>query len=692
MGAEASVLKPLSEDELRALWDKHDSNGSGELELLEVEALLDDVRLRYGMAEPLPQATVADVFKQLDSEGLGFWTWHDFRQLGGESYYRVQRAFQRAKLRKNQRHNDAGPGKEDAAAISMEQRLLGAKAARATKKEVEAGEAVTVTFHPMRVSGMERHPSAWTFNPSILLRVVRGNPRLGSGSSHAAAVTTALEGPAVVESEVHAADVTDAVVFKDSIELSFKGVRGLYVHIIVKDSVPLADVSFSLEDFILRQESPHVVDMVIEVFAEEQACSLRADSYLVCQVGGVRPVFTTPILVHRGEHFEDNEDYVVELRMMAKDQSIVQKLRTETSARGPHPQWKQQLQFNCNDEGSMSLFGVVYRTRLTGEEAVCELHEAIHQEEIEPQPVARRRPLLPAKGGISGARITLAFGETAEVLLFVRPRSAGGIAIRKGEKDYSPYIKATICSQNPATGIAGVTICEAHTQPDKNCTADPEWNEPLIFEFVPEEHSFLHIKVCNSGEDSGIEDYDMAELIMDLEEVVKLQTAPMVRKYSPTLLIPKRLHADPVLFMSFGEKVPRLEEGELGGPGQQSPATQSGSSRPGQSSPGPTAAGFGNVVGGRQPAGMPSPDNAAVPLAQLLRSHGQPVPEALQPPTLAPSPMVARLEALSGRAERTQIQRMAQNHGGMMQGQVPLSFLNFTGNPHNQWMYRQPGR
>merc|ERR1711971_1435078 len=98
MGQGGSASEPLSLEELRALWNKHDTNGTGELERGEVGALMEDVRLRYGLADPFERDFVDTVFRQLDQENLGFWTWHDFRQLGGQTYFKIQKQLQRQRI------------------------------------------------------------------------------------------------------------------------------------------------------------------------------------------------------------------------------------------------------------------------------------------------------------------------------------------------------------------------------------------------------------------------------------------------------------------------------------------------------------------------------------------------------------------------------------------------------------------
>ena len=94
-GLSKDADRALNLEECKAMWKKHDVNESGLLEKGEVRALMDDVRRRYGLKEPLTKEFVDEVFVELDAEGISAWTWHDFRQLGGPAYKALKRRVQR---------------------------------------------------------------------------------------------------------------------------------------------------------------------------------------------------------------------------------------------------------------------------------------------------------------------------------------------------------------------------------------------------------------------------------------------------------------------------------------------------------------------------------------------------------------------------------------------------------------------
>ncbi|CAE7878819.1 ANKRD50 [Symbiodinium sp. KB8] len=160
MGATASVEAP-SADDLKRLYDKHDITGSGHLEKQEAFALLEDLRIRYGMEEELPESFKEAVFQDFDEDSAGTWSWHDVRVLSGEGWPAMRRRLQRLRVRGGQRHNRAQRQKEQTfteSAASAWSKVSGAGAAVAALKEVEKApdleEEVQLDFHPLRIQNI----------------------------------------------------------------------------------------------------------------------------------------------------------------------------------------------------------------------------------------------------------------------------------------------------------------------------------------------------------------------------------------------------------------------------------------------------------------------------------------------------------------------------------------------------------
>ncbi|CAJ1342965.1 unnamed protein product [Effrenium voratum] len=166
MGATASVEAPAAE-ELKRLFDKHDVTGSGNLERQEAYALIEDLRLRYGMEEELPDSFKEAVFEDFDKDHAGTWSWSGPQGPGGECVFSL------------------GKGLTTRA---RQVSVSGAGAAVAAMKEVEKvkdlEEEIELDFHPMRIENISIGQESWTFAPQIDLRVIRGDPRRGRAAPH----------------------------------------------------------------------------------------------------------------------------------------------------------------------------------------------------------------------------------------------------------------------------------------------------------------------------------------------------------------------------------------------------------------------------------------------------------------------------------------------------------------------------
>jgi len=220
---------------------------------------------------------------------------------------------------------------------------------------------------------------------------------------------------------------------------------------------------------------------------------------------------------------------------------------------------------------------------------------------------------------------------------------------------------------------------------------------------VPEPELFLRIVACSEAALGVTRTWDeLADFVLEFQEVMKLAQGSMERKFSMTRLIDMKRHGESLIFLSFAQV-----GGNVGVSAFETPV-------------GPTMAPAGLV---RQQAdtidrnGSPSrsmhttvqvpispgyslPPRPALqgvqPLGQVLEAHGQEVPDviarlygppqqprflqAMQPP--AAPPRAVPEEEISQALQR------ASKAGAVVKGNVPMSFFNSPGNPHLAWLGR----
>uniref|UniRef100_A0A7S4Q2P7 Uncharacterized protein n=1 Tax=Alexandrium monilatum TaxID=311494 RepID=A0A7S4Q2P7_9DINO len=217
---------------------------------------------------------------------------------------------------------------------------------------------------------------------------------------------------------------------------------------------------------------------------------------------------------------------------------------------------------------------------------------------------------------------------------------------------------------------------------------------------------FVHVVLCSSRFMSSDE---LGEVVVPLEEALRLSKAPTERRYRLKLLHANRRQTEPELFLCFGQG------GDAGNGGagnlirmraalppdavaqpvvaqhgatQQGATTLSGGPVGGQPAtplavavPGPELVHISTYSGMRAPAELRCP-----PLALLAHRSGQPVPPALA----AGSPNSRQDGEGLGqeRAALAALERRAQELGGVVRGPVPLSFLRSPLNPHAAWLQR----
>eukprot|EP00928_Gymnodinium_smaydae_P019282 TRINITY_DN17387_c0_g2_i1.p1 TRINITY_DN17387_c0_g2~~TRINITY_DN17387_c0_g2_i1.p1 ORF type:complete len:708 (-),score=161.08 TRINITY_DN17387_c0_g2_i1:56-2179(-) len=707
MGNDGSkATQPLSIEELRSLWNKHDTNGTGEMERAEVGALMDDIRLRYGLDEPFSDNFIDAIFAEIDVDDTGYWTWHDFRQLGGESYFKIRKNFQRQRLRdkrmnpqaKRQAEKLKGRTQNTGFLQTVKEATVGADTAKKgrSKTAEEKGEEIEIKLHSLRVDGLLRDDQNFFFRPSLWVRVVRGNPKRGVvGERSLSAALAALEGPSETEVEVPPDILEEDPIWENPIRLTFFGKKALYVHVVLKDGDPLADMSWPMEEILNMMENPKVQKFRFDVLNKAR---MDPDSYLVGQWGGPKPRFTTPIYVFRAENLPEGENLVVEIEFKSRrKKTSLFKGELTPALEGPHPMWRADIATDLNDERDMLLYCTVYVQEglvISNNIACQELIRPVEQKEIEEGGICKRRALRPLNGYPGGAFVTLGFGIPFGQALFVRPRTVGGVAPVEEATSFDPYVKVIICSEDPRKGIAGTTIAEAQTETLHNVLGDPYWKEPCILNVVNEEDCFVRIIVCCDRARGSLDD-ELADMVVPLEEAFIQMVAPLEKQYDLRLLVPRRKHADPIMFLSFGEMGGKSAQEDkaaaLDGSNRENWDKTAEAAQEAGFGADPPAAGSGGGPGGRSGAAPARQPWRPPHLSQVLQAQGLAIPQSFREPEFAPlarPPLVASLEEVESRRERANLGLDARLRGGMMQGQVPLSFLMATGNPHAAWIRR----
>jgi hypothetical protein len=233
-------------------------------------------------------------------------------------------------------------------------------------------------------------------------------------------------------------------------------------------------------------------------------------------------------------------------------------------------------------------------------------------------------------------------------------------------------------------------IRESQTDYDENCTADPIWKEPCILDTVEEQGCFLRIVIMDDIV-RGQDDVELAEVVMTLEEAYQMQLAPLEKKYDAKLLVPKRRHDNPVMYVAFGEMGGTLS-------GQRGVLTDDFSHLDPDGDGVVTKEELDQAKGrGDAAAKAAATQKMIPPLAQVLQARGLAVPVQLSGVnphmTLTPPPRhAAALEADSGKNQRAAARLAAEDQCGVFRGAVPMSYLQYGGNPHAAWIYNPPRR
>lgn len=705
-GLSKDADRPLNLSEVRAMWAKHNVNDSDILEKAEAVALIDDVRRRYGLKEPLPKEFVDDLFNELDGEALKAWTWHDVRLLGGPKYHDLKKRIQRRRMRVQQRPHRAN---RDKALKKAQETYLGAAdhawgeligrgaavaKAKAARENDLPFEEVELIFHALRAERVKRKEGSVTFNPIVEVRVVRGNPYRGCPEF---TDELSLASPCVVQAWSSAATghTTDAT-WTEPIKVDkFVRDRALYVHIIINDSYPggvglepLADTVVKLDD-VLKYSRVHQVRW----FPLRPILPDRADpgGYLIGQFGGEEiPRFSINCCIVRVENAPD-ENLLVDVELYGCESDCILASGRTSCVGGPHAEFMNNLPLDYQDETKMELqCTLVKRSFGVAEERIAQLQQRLRQGVLRETDEALRLPLRPIAESevkvMGNAFLVVTFTDSL-VNLTVRPGTAANLfPADEDASSFNPFIDVRLLTRDPRQPMGeGPMLRQGQTETLNNVLADPEWKTPVIFEFVKEQGMFLHLVACDSSATATTE---LADLVLPLKDVLPLQENPLERKYPLRLMVPGRKHDNPYLFLSFGNcsgPVPREE----------SSMSKLKPGRYGKTGVVTIAPDFDvdYVNGLIAHGGVP-------PLREFMETHGQAVPGVLKSPfrpitkeALSVPPMLAEaLHHQSGTGkEQSTFTNVASERGGQVHGPVPLSFLSSSSNPHFNWLFPKLG-
>lgn len=705
-GLSKDADRPLNLSEVQAMWNKHNVNDSSILEKHEAIALIDDLRRRYGLTEPFSSEFADDIFEELDGEELKGWTWHDVRLLGGPTYHQLKKKIQRKRVRVQQRPHRANRDKKKEEAQktylgAMDHawgEAIGRGAAAAKAKPARENdlpyEDVDLIFHALRAERVKRKEGALTFNPIVEVRVVRGNPYRGCPEF---TDELSLASPCIAQAWSGSATglTSDPTWTEPIIVPQFRRDRGLYVHVIINDSLPgglslepIADSVFKLDEVL-----KHMRVNMVRWFPLRPILPERADpgGSLIAQWGGEEiPRFSTRVHVVRGEECPD-ENLLVEVELCgAESDCVLNSGRTECVA-GPHAEFQSDVEIDWMDETGMELqLTLVKRSYGVSEERIAELPQRLRQEVLYETQEALKLPIRPTASTeykVSGnAFLMVAFGKVPWVSLTVRPGTAANLAPPEEASSFNPFVDVRLLTRDPRQRLGeGPVLRQGATETLANVLGDPEWKRPVLFEFVKEQGMFLHVVACDSSSTATTE---LADLVLPVKDVLPLQENPLEKKYPLKLMAPSRKHENPYMFLSFGNA-----SGPI--PREEASMTSLAPKRPGRKGVAQLAPDFevDYINGLIEHGGVP-------PLREFMETHGQAVPGVLKSPfrpinkeaLVVPPVIAAAMHHQTGTGqEQSAFAHVAGERGGRAHGPVPLSFMSSSSNPHFSWLFAQQG-
>ncbi|CAE7650465.1 Ccdc38 [Symbiodinium pilosum] len=433
---------------------------------------------------------------------------------------------------------------------------------------------------------------------------------------------------------------------------------------------------------------------------------------LVAQFGGPRPSLQCWCHVIRAESLPE-ETFVVEVSLLANNGNGCVLVRGRSDARsGPDPVYHSSVNLDWDDEGDMAFNCQVIRTGIGfNEDTFAELKEKLPQAATAPVGRSRRLELRCLDGTGTHAEVSVHFATVMpEVSLSITASSATCLAPKSEAWSFNPFVEASVHSRDPRLGSIGrsAKVATAQSETLTNCHADPHWTQPMVLKLVPEPGLFLRIVVCSEALGVTRAWDELAELVMELPEAMKLAQGSVERKWALTRLIDMKRHGESEIFMSFAqvggnvavsafESVADNIHGSLpmvaGGTVQQQAAWDNSPSR---ARPKHTTMQVPIAAGYTLP---PQPRLEGMQhLGQVLQAHGQAVPDVVaqrygppQQPRFQdlPPPQAPPAVASPSPEELSQALQRAPAQGAVVKGNVPMSFFSAPGNPHLVWLSRR---
>ncbi|CAJ1342967.1 unnamed protein product [Effrenium voratum] len=441
---------------------------------------------------------------------------------------------------------------------------------------------------------------------------------------------------------------------------------------------------------------------------------IRPPVVLVAQFGGPRPSFQRFVHVIRAESLPE-ESFLLEVELLANngDGCVLVAQRTDSQS-GPDPVYHHSLCLDWDDEGDMAVNCKVMRTSLTSSETFAELREKLPQAALEPVGRSERLEMRCLDGTGTNAEVSLHFADVMpEMSLNITISSATGLAPKSEAWTFNPFVEACVFSRDPRLGSLGraARVVFGQTEILSNCHSDPHWEQPIVLKIVPEPGLFLRLSACSEAALGVTRAWDeLAEVVMEMPEVMKLAQGSVERKYTMKRLFEMKRHGDSELFMSFAQVGGNVAAAAF----ERTAAAHATRTRDG----GVASPRAGRPVQGELMAsGSPTSKHTAVqlpiaggyalppqpsiqglqPLAQVLTVHGQEVPDVIaqlygppqQPRYLqsagwpAPPPPPASAKPSPLPPEELSLALFAgAKAGAQVKGNVPMSFFSLPGNPH----------
>lgn len=660
-----SLSDALTEDELRPLFVKHDGNDSGTLEMPEARALLDDVRILYGLDANFTKAQADSLLKELDKGKNGELSWNEIRLLTKTKAVTLKKALTR--VRSNKKASKSWGQWASDGVLGENATVAKAKAKKNTKK------SRSLVFRPMRIEGIISSASlVSSFAPIVELRAVLDDPTEGRKKRTADALNEPYLASA---STTPASDELVVPTWDETLTLHAEEKDDLHIHGFVCEEgmfglTPLADFVVPLAKLSKAGSKNAIYRLPLQAIADDRVES--GACFVVAYGGdGVAPRFNVDARVLRARSLPE-EALVAELSIRTQQGIALAFARTEP-ANGPDPIFGSKISLQCVDEGNLVLDCRILSSGVFSDEVVAELERPIEQSKIGvpgPPIHVRLRPIRADVGG--GSEIVLSLGGSVPISLVVRPIGASGVSGAADSWRFDPYFQVDITSANPHGNSTDVAVVvSGTTETIAGCGADPEWHEPILFPEIPQEPGmFVHMMLCA---ERFAKDPDMiADAALPLDDVVEFSKTPIERKIPLRVLLADKRRGEAFAYVMFSEK-------EMGG---------SVGARPNLANLAPVET---RPAGGVGAAAIAPQVDLSNPIAQNAHNFQQASPgNAALPGNVAFNAQILPTVRAQPEDPRLEPYRVAAElRGGKVLGAVPLSFMTGSNNVHSVWLRPQ---